>query len=146
MDEVLKSHDEMTPQEAERRRKNIEAGNPFKKYGFYPKIATLSKGKYLEAHDLDSIVRIGSVRYTRKKKDIVEFRKIDLSDPDAQHYLDTAGRWLSPDPLSEEFSSWTPYNYAFQNPMKHTDPTGMAPEDAVEGSEQCCIFLASGIW
>ncbi|MPS72938.1 MAG: hypothetical protein E2590_07250 [Chryseobacterium sp.] len=129
MDEVLKSHDEMTPEEAERRRKNIEAGNPFKKYGYYPKVATLSKGKYLEFHDRDSIVCIGSVKYNRKTKDIVELRKIDLSDPDAQPYLDTAGRWFSPDPLSEEFSDRSPYNFVFNNPMKFVDPDGMAPTD-----------------
>lgn len=125
MDEVLKTRDFLTPEEAERRRKNIEAANPFKKYGFYPKIATLSKGKYLEAHDLDSIVSIGSVRYNRKTKEIVEFRKIDLSDPDAQPYLDTAGRWISPDPLSEEYSSWSPYHIVYNNPISNIDPDGM---------------------
>lgn len=127
MDEVLKSHDPLTPEEAERRRKNIEAGNPFKKYGYYPKVATLSKGKYLEFHDMDSIVSIGSIRYNKKTKDIVEFREIDLSDPDAQPYLDTAGRWFSPDPLSEEFSNWSPYNFVFNNPISNVDPDGRAP-------------------
>lgn len=124
MDEVLKTRDSLTSQEAERRRKNIEASNPFKKYGFYPKIATLSKGKYLEAHDIDSIISIGSVRFNRKTREIVEFREIDLSDPDAQPYLDTAGRWFSPDPLSEEFSSWSPYHYAYNNPINAIDPDG----------------------
>ncbi|MDC8102654.1 RHS repeat domain-containing protein [Chryseobacterium rhizosphaerae] len=134
MSEVLKSRDSLTPKEAERRRKNIELANPFKKYGFYPKIATLSKGKYLEVHDIDSIINIGSVRFNRKTRDIVEFREIDLSDPDAQPYLDTAGRWFSPDPLSEEFSEWSPYNFAFNNPLKFVDPDGRAPEE-VNG---CC--------
>ncbi|KAA0127224.1 hypothetical protein FY557_13715 [Chryseobacterium sp. SN22] len=124
MDEVLKSRDPLTPEEAERRRKNIEAGNPFKKYGYYPKVATLSKGKYLEFHDRDSIISIGSVRFNRKTKEIVEFREIDLSDPDAQPYLDTAGRWFSPDPLSEEYSSWSPYNMVMNNPIKNIDPDG----------------------
>ncbi|KAA0127228.1 hypothetical protein FY557_13740 [Chryseobacterium sp. SN22] len=127
MDEVLKSRDPLTPEEAERRRKNIEAGNPFKKYGYYPKVATLSKGKYLEFHDKDSIMSIGSVRFNRKTKEIVGFREIDLSDPDAQPYLDTAGRWFSPDPLSEEFRAWSPYNFVFNNPISNIDPDGMAP-------------------
>lgn len=131
MDEVLKTRDSITPEEAERRRKNIAIGNPFAKYGYYPKIATLSKGKYLEFHDTDSIVVIGSIRYNTKSGSIIEVREIDLSDPDAQPIGDTHGRWISPDPLSEEFSNWSPYNYAFQNPIRNTDPTGLAPEDIV---------------
>lgn len=142
MDEVLKTKDSITPEEAERRRKNIAIGNPFAKYGQYPKIATLSKGKYLEFHDKDSIVNIGSVKYNRKSKEIVQFRKIDLSDPDVQPYLDTAGRWISPDPLSEEFPDWTPYRYGFNNPIKFTDPTGML-EDWYQDDNGDYVYDAS---
>lgn len=124
MDEVLKTRDTITPEEAERRRRNIAIGNPFKDRGYYPKIATLSKGKYLEFHDMDAVVNIGSVKYNRKTKEITEFREIDLSDPDAQPYLDTAGRWFSPDPLSEEYSSWSPYNMVLNNPISNIDPDG----------------------
>lgn len=135
MDEVLKTKDSLTPKEAERRRKNIAIGNPFAKYGVYPKIATLSKGKYLEFHDTDSIVVIGSVRFNTKRNNIIEVREVDLSDPDAQPIGDTHGRWMSPDPLSKEFPSWSPYNYVLNNPLRNIDPTGLAPEDALE---QCC--------
>ncbi|KFF76234.1 hypothetical protein HX13_00555 [Chryseobacterium sp. P1-3] len=128
MDDVLKTRDSLTPKEAERRRKNIAAGNPFAKYGYYPKIATLSRGKYLEFHDKDSIVIIGSVKYNTKQQKVIEVLDIDLSDPDAQPIGDTHGMWMSPDPLSEEFPSWSPYNFVFSNPLKFTDPTGMAPE------------------
>ncbi|MDR6546672.1 hypothetical protein J2810_002778 [Chryseobacterium rhizosphaerae] len=130
MDEVLKTKDSLTPQEAERRRKNIAVGNPFAKYGVYPKIATLSRGKYLEFHDTDSIVIIGSVKYNTKRQNIIEVREVDLSDPDAQPIGDTHGRWMSPDPLSEEFPDWSPYNYAMNNPINNIDPTGLAPESA----------------
>jgi hypothetical protein len=84
MDEVLKTRDSLTPKEAERRRKNIAIGNPFAKQGYYPKIATLSRGKYLEFHNRDSIVSIGSVKYNTKQKKIAELLEIDLSNPDAQ--------------------------------------------------------------
>ncbi|MCO6173627.1 hypothetical protein NHF50_01070, partial [Flavobacterium sp. NRK F10] len=57
------SQDELSKEEQERREKNIEAGNPFARFGYKAKVATLSKGKYLEFHDLDSIVTIGSVRF-----------------------------------------------------------------------------------
>jgi len=128
MDEVLKTRDSLTPKEAERRRKNIALGNPFAKYGVYPKIATLSRGKYLEFHDTDSIVVIGSVRFNTKRDNIIEVREIDLSDPDAQPIGDTHGRWMSPDPLSEEFPDWSPYNYAVNDPINNIDPTGLAAE------------------
>ncbi|WP_454045091.1 putative toxin [Chryseobacterium sp. Marseille-Q8038] len=137
MTEVLKTRDSLSPQEAERRRKNIEAGNPFKKYGYYPKVATLSKGKYLEFHDQDSVVTIGSVRFNVKKSEVVDFLEVNLDDPDAQPIGDTHGRWISPDPLSEEFSSWSPYNMSFNNPLKFIDPDGRAPEE-VNG---CCWWL-----
>lgn len=34
------------------------------------------------------------------------------------------GRWISPDPLSEEYTSWSPYNYVMNNPISNTDPDG----------------------
>ena len=39
---------------------------------------------------------------------------------------------MSPDPLSEEFPSWSPYSMCFNNPLWFTDPTGMAPDDFVK--------------
>ncbi|HEX8575905.1 MAG TPA: hypothetical protein VF677_06385 [Flavobacterium sp.] len=126
---VLSAQEKLSKEEQARREKNIQAGNPFAKFGYKAKVATLSKGKYLEVHDLDSIVTIGSVRYHVDKNQIVGTIVIDATDMYARPIGDTPSRWLSPDPLSEEFTSWSPYTMCFDNPMKFVDPTGMAPTD-----------------
>lgn len=129
------SQEELSQEEKERREKNIQAGNPFAKFGYKAKVATLSKGKYLEFHDLDSIVTIGSVRFHVDKMQIVGHVERDTLNPDAQPLGDTTGRWLSPDPLSEEYPDWTPYRFAFNNPLRYTDPTGLIEEDWIPDFE-----------
>jgi len=99
--------------------------NPFREYGYTPKIATLSKGKYIEHFDRDTIVRIGTVLFNTKSKEIVSFVKRDTS---LQEYAPQPGlvsRWISPDPLAAEAPGWTPYRFAFNNPVYWVDPDGL---------------------
>jgi hypothetical protein len=128
---VLSAQEKLSKEEKERREKNIQAGNPFAKFGYKAKVATLSKGKYLEVHDLDSIVTIGTTRWHVDKNKIVGDVAIDSLNPDARPIGDAVGRWINPDPLSEEFSSWSPYNMSFNNPIRFIDPDGMAPTDVI---------------
>lgn len=122
---------ELSKEEQQRREKNIQAGNPFAKFGYKAKVATLSKGKYLEVHDLDSIVTIGSVRYHVDNKKIVGFVPKDTTgNMYARPTMDTPSRWLSPDPLMEEFPDWSPYHYVHNNPINLIDPTGMSAEES----------------
>jgi RHS repeat-associated protein len=54
---------------------------------------------------------------------------------------DFGPRWYDPwacrtnvhDPLAEKFYSWSPYSWAFNNPTRFSDPTGMAPLDVTLG-------------
>lgn len=120
----LSAQEELSKEEKERRERNIQAGNPFAKFGYKAKVATLSKGKYLEVHDLDSIVTIGTTRWHVDKNKIVGDIVIDSLNPDARPIGDVAGRWISPDPLSEEFPSWSPYTYVENKPIVAVDPDG----------------------
>jgi len=129
---ILSAQEEnLSKEEKARREKNIQAGNPFAKYGYKAKVATLSRGKYLEVHDLDSIVTIGTIRWNVNQNKIVGHIVQDTTDNYAQPIGDTAGRWLSPDPLSDEFPEWSPYTAMNDNPIKYVDPTGMASEDII---------------
>lgn len=126
---MFAQEEELSKEEKERREKNIEAGNPFAEFGYKAKVATLSKGKYLEVHDLDSIVKIGSSLWHVRKHKIVGNAEQDTTDMYRQPLFETAGRWLSPDPLAEEFPEWNPYHYVHNNPINMIDPTGLAAED-----------------
>ncbi|WP_396170764.1 RHS repeat domain-containing protein [Flavobacterium sp.] len=130
---VLSAQEKLSKEEKERREKNIQAGNPFAKYGCKAPVATLSKGKYLEVHDLDSIVTIGTSRWHVEYKKIVGDIVFDSLNVDIQPIGDAPGRWMSPDPLSEEFPEWSPYNMTYNNPVRYIDPDGMAPEDCCDG-------------
>jgi muramidase (phage lysozyme) len=46
----------------------------------------------------------------------------------ARYYSPVDGIFLSVDPLAGSFPSWGPYVYTLNNPVRLTDPTGMAPE------------------
>jgi hypothetical protein len=100
------------------------AQNPFEAYGYTPKIATLSNGKYNEFHDLDTIVQIGTVLYNTQTKQIVAFLQIDTLYSEATLQPDIVSMWMSPDPLSSEYPSNSPYMYCLGNPIVFIDPDG----------------------
>ena len=47
----------------------------------------------------------------------------------ARYYDPKWSVWLSTDPLSEMYPSYSPYSYVLQNPIRYTDPTGMVVND-----------------
>jgi hypothetical protein len=100
------------------------AQNPFEAYGYTPKIATLSNGKYNEFHDLDTIVQIGTVLFNTQTKQIVAFLQVDTLYSEATLQPDIVSMWMSPDPLASEYPSNSPYMYCLGNPIVFVDPDG----------------------
>ncbi len=133
--------EQLSEKEKARREKNIQAGNPFKRFGYKPKIATLSKGKYLEFHDLDTIMRIGSFVFNTRQKKITGYVNLDTVHSEATLNPQLISRWFSPDPLCEEFPSWSPYNFTMNNPIRFFDPNGKAPEDIIVTSKSGLILF-----
>jgi hypothetical protein len=101
----------------------LNAQNPFESIGKKSKpMLTLSKGKYIEYFNNDSVRQIGSAMVNVYTEQIVAF--VDRKEQVKKIHAQTSSRFLSVDPLVSQFTWNSPYAYCENRPIDGIDLDG----------------------